>query len=144
MEITARQLERLLTCTILLEEACEKNSIALRTVKLIREKLDEIEQAADAEEQYTRELQDIELPEPSRNSSSMIREYGQELMSGGAGLKELIVLTMEHFGMTQTQFANLIGVNQGSLSHYIRFGTHRDGVIKSVTEFFGFDGKAGE
>ena len=131
MEITARQLERLLTCTILLEEACEKNSIALRTVKLIREKLDAIEQY-------------IEFPEPNRNSSSMIREYGQELMSGGAGLKELIVLTMEHFGMTQTQFANLIGVNQGSLSHYIRFGTHRDGVIKNVTEFFGFDGKAGE
>ena len=142
MEITTRQFERLLTCSILLEEACEKNNVALRAVRLIREQLDEIEAEGEPEEDY-RIPEICDVIGDGKTLPEEVREYGQEVMAGGCGLKHLIGLTMEHFGLTQTAFANLIGVNQGSLSHYLNCGERREAVLKAVTEFFGFDGGAG-
>ena len=142
MEISTRQFERLLTCSILLEEACEKNNVALRAARLIREQLDDIEAAAGPEEDY-RIPEICDVIGDGKTLPEEVREYGQEIMAGGCGLKHLITLTMEHFGLTQTAFANMIGVNQGNLSHYLRFGLRREGVLKAVTEFFGFDGGAG-
>lgn len=141
MEITTRQFERLLTCSILLEEACEKNNVALRAARLIREQLDDIEAEGEAWDEV--DLVDGVDTVDTVDEVAQIREYGQEIMAGGCGLKHLITLTMEHFGLTQTAFANLIGVNQGSLSHYLSCGGRREAVLKEVTEFFGFDGGAG-
>lgn len=142
MEIGTRQLERLLTCTILLEEACEKNNVALRAVNLIREVVDEIEADAGGWD----DLDEEEIPERRpdvKEKSATVRAYGQELLTEGCGMKNLIRLTMEHFGMTQTAFANLIGVNQGNLSGYLKHGFRRKSVLEALAEFFGFDGGAG-
>ena len=66
-----------------------------------------------------------------------IRE--QEILRQGAGLIPAIRMICQHFGLTQKEFAEIIGVSETSLSASMN-GEVRDILLRRMTEFFG-DGK---
>ena len=150
MEITPRQLERILTCAILLEETCEtersRNSIALRAVKLIREQLDDIEAAAGPGESLELPEYQPDLPFPGEHPSGQsdeidaIRAYGRALLAKGITLHGLFDGVCRKFDLTQDKLSRLIGVNQGSLSKFMRLGLRAATVTTAAAEFFG-DGR---
>ena len=152
MEITSRQLGRIEACCFALEEATEKNNVAARLVKILRENLEEITQTAfpgELDHDWDMEFQNAANdpvaqfpPVEADKTPEKIRDYGQELLEYGVTAKDLINLVMDYFGMNQTEFAQLIGVNQGSLSKYINKGERRDAVLTKLTEFFGAKGGA--
>ena len=140
MELTERQLGRIEAALWGIEENAKGRSNTIsRLTKVIIEQLQEAEAEALPEEDLREDLQQ----QNCEKNPAAVRAYGQELLTEGCGMKNLITLTMEHFGMTQTAFANLIGVNQGNLSGYLKHGFRRKCVLKALAEFFGFDGGAG-
>ena len=157
MEITPRQLERMITCTILLEEACgsgaHRNPVALRAAKLIREQLDDIDAGAGCGEGLEPMEEQPDLPglsdpsDPSDRSDgsdgsdkSDIAAYGRALLAKGVSLHGLFDGVCRKFGLTQDKLARLLGVNQGSLSKYMRLGQRSQAVTAAAAEFFG-DGR---
>lgn len=156
MEITSRQLGRIEACCFALEEATEKNNVAARLVKILRENLEEITQTAfpgeldhDWDMEFQSELEKISGEQRTAAESGSasathdeIRAYGQDLVEQGISAKDLIKMVMEYFDLSQTDFAQLIGVNQGSLSKYINKGERRDAVLTGLTEYFGEKGGA--
>ena len=152
MEITSRQLGRIEACCFALEEATEKNNVAARLVKILRENLEEITQTAfpgELDQDWDMEFKNAANdpvaqfpPVEADKTPEKIRDYGQELLEHGVTAKDLINLVMDYFGMNQTDFAQLIGVNQGSLSKYLNQGKRRDAVLTKLTEFFGAKGGA--
>jgi len=145
MEITPRQLERMITCTILLEEACgsgaHRNPVALRAAKLIREQLDDIDAGAGCGEGLEPMEEQPDLPAPSapsdRSDKSDIAAYGRALLAKGVSLHGLFDGVCRKFGLTQDKLARLLGVNQGSLSKYMRLGQRSQAVTAAAAEFFG-------
>ena len=152
MDMTSRQLGRVEACCFALEEATEKNLVAARLVKVIRETLEEITQTAfpgELDQDWDMEFKNAANdpvaqfpPVQADKTPEKIRDYGQELLEHGVAAKDLINLLMDYFGMNQTDFAQLIGVNQGSLSKYLNQGKRRDAVLTKLTEFFGANGGA--
>ena len=67
-----------------------------------------------------------------------VRTFGQELWGNGdATLRDLVTLTMEHFGLSTADFARIIGANRSTVSRYLNHGQCREAVLLACTNFFG-------
>ena len=67
-----------------------------------------------------------------------VRTFGQELWAEGeASLRDLVALTMEHFGLSTAEFARIIGANRSTVSRYLNHGQCREAVLLACTNFFG-------
>ena len=72
------------------------------------------------------------------SKSDEIKVFGQELWAeGDASLRDLVALTMEHFGLSTADFARIIGANRSTVSRYLNHGQCRDAVLLACTNFFG-------
>lgn len=72
------------------------------------------------------------------SQSDEIRLFGQELWGNGdATLRDLVTLTMEHFGLSTADFARIIGANRSTVSRYLNHGQCREAVLLACTNFFG-------
>lgn len=67
-----------------------------------------------------------------------VKAFGQELWAeGDASLRDLVALTMEHFGLSTAEFAWIIGANRSTVSRYLNHGQCREAVLLACTNFFG-------
>ena len=66
-----------------------------------------------------------------------IRAYGREVIAQGAGLIPAIRLIREEFGLSQKDFAELIGTSETTLSMAMTGKKERETLICKMTEFFG-------
>ena len=72
------------------------------------------------------------------SKSDEIKVFGQELWAeGDASLRDLVALTMEHFGLSTAEFARIIGANRSTVSRYLNHGQCREAVLLACTNFFG-------
>ena len=72
------------------------------------------------------------------SQSDEIRLFGQELWGNGdATLRDLVTLTIEHFGLSTADFARIIGANRSTVSRYLNHGQCREAVLLACTNFFG-------
>lgn len=75
---------------------------------------------------------------PCSAAASEIKVFGQELWAeGDASLRDLVALTMEHFGLSTAEFARIIGANRSTVSRYLNHGQCREAVLLACTNFFG-------
>ena len=66
-----------------------------------------------------------------------IRAYGRDVIAKGAGLIPAIRLIREEFGLSQKDFAELIGTSETTLSMAMTGKKERETLICKMTEFFG-------
>lgn len=73
-----------------------------------------------------------------RSDRSDIVKYGRELAAGGgAGIREIISLTMERFGLTKLDMAKLLGIGSSTMCKYLNHGRCRNAVVTAATALWG-------
>lgn len=79
-----------------------------------------------------------ESPAPrAEDWRDVIRAYGRDVIAKGAGLIPAIRLIREEFGLSQKDFAELIGTSETTLSMAMTGKKERETLICKMTEFFG-------
>jgi len=67
-----------------------------------------------------------------------VSAYGRELINEGTlGLRQIIVLTKEHFGLTLCELAAVMGLAHSTLSKYLNHGRCRAAVLAAAAELWG-------
>ena len=84
--------------------------------------------------------------EPSDGSDkSDIVAYGRELAAnGGAGVRDIIVWTMERFGLTKLDMAKLLGIGSSTMCKYLNHGRCRNAVVTAAAALWGDEGKSSD
>ena len=142
MKITQRQLGKIdISCTGLL--ALINSPVGKILVNSIREVVDEIDSNSDSD--LDGDMNDLEyfstdsLEWPSVES---IRQFAQEIRWEETGLVPAIRLILDHFSLTQVEFARLIGVSRRDLEYSLDWQDGRKELLARMTELFGTDGGA--
>lgn len=135
MDITARQIGRIEAACYALAKLTEKDAVGTVLVNTIREQLDEIAETAYPGELDAPDLSD--LPDGDSDWNAEIRRYGREVIENGAGLIPAIRLICEHFGLTQKEFAGIIGTSETTISTAMTGRHERNTLLCRMTEFFG-------
>lgn len=150
MELSARQFGRIEAACAALAKLTEKNEVGTVLVNTIREQLDEAAETAFPGELIIPSLMDdLEDSDVSSGGGTSerteeIRNYGQEILRQGAGLIPAIRMICEHFGLTQKEFAEMIGTSETTLSMAMTGKGERTTLLCRAAEFFGEDGKKEE
>ena len=135
MNITARQIGRIEAACYALTKLTEKDAVGTVLVNTIREQLDEVAETAYPGELDAPDLSD--LPDGDSDWNTEIRRYGREVIENGAGLIPAIRLICEHFGLTQKEFAGIIGTSETTISTAMTGRHERNTLLCRMTEFFG-------
>lgn len=149
MELSARQFGRIEAACAALAKLTEKNEVGTVLVNTIREQLDEAAETAFPGELIPSLMDDLEDSDVSSGGGTSerteeIRNYGQEILRQGAGLIPAIRMICEHFGLTQKEFAEMIGSSETTVSMAMTGRKERETLLCRMTEFFGEDGKKEE
>lgn len=73
-----------------------------------------------------------------RSDRSDIVKYGRELAAnGGAGVRDIIVWTMERFGLTKLGMAKLLGIGSSTMCKYLNHGRCRNAVVTAAAALWG-------
>ena len=76
---------------------------------------------------------------------SDIVKYGRELAAdGAAGIREIIELTMEHFGLTKLGMAKLLGIGSSTMCKYLNHCRCRNAVVTAAAALWGDEGKSSD
>ena len=83
-----------------------------------------------------------DLSDKSDLSDPVTREavsrYGRELAAtDSAGIRDLVVMTKEHFGLTLCELAAIMGLAHSTLSKYLNHGRCRAAVLAAAAELWG-------
>ena len=80
-----------------------------------------------------------------RSDRSDIVKYGRELAAGGgAGVRDIIVWTMERFGLTKLDMAKLLGIGSSTMCKYLNHGRCRNAVVTAAAALWGDEGKSSD
>ena len=80
-----------------------------------------------------------------RSDRSDIVKYGRELAAGGgAGVRDIIVWTMERFGLTRLGMAKLLGIGSSTMCKYLNHGRCRNAVVTAAAALWGDEGKSSD
>lgn len=140
MKITQRQIGRIETACFGLNTLTEC-AVGKTLINTIREIIDEI----DSDSELDGDLDDLNyfstdsLEWPSVES---IRQFAQEIRWEETGLVPAIRLILDHFNLTQAEFARLIGVSRRDLEYSLDWQDGRKELLSRMTELFGSDGGA--
>ena len=67
--------------------------------------------------------------------------YGRELADdGAAGIREIIELTMEHFGLSKSAMAKMLGIGSSTMCKYLNHGRCRNAVVTAAAALWGEGG----
>ena len=67
-----------------------------------------------------------------------VSRYGRELAAtDSVGIRDLVVMTKEHFGLTLCELAAVMGLAHSTLSKYLNKGRCRQAVLAAATELWG-------
>lgn len=155
MDLTERQLGRIEAALWGIEEATKNNNFtAARLAKVIKEQIDEAEEAAQSRgEEDLREdlaLQQDPLPNvpdwrdharPMPKNPECIRAFGR-IYRLKAGPEELIRMIRREFRLTVRELGDLLGIKTTSMWRILK-GQQRDLLLARMAEFFG-EGKEEE
>ena len=73
-----------------------------------------------------------------RSDRSDIVKYGRELAANGAaGVRDIIVWTMERFGLTKLDMAKLLGIGSSTMCKYLNHGRCRNAVVTAAAALWG-------
>lgn len=140
MRITSRQIGKIEAACFGLETATVKDATARRLVNTIREVADDVL----AERDRRRADREDGIPEFCCDGIVFgdVIAYGREIVEQGAGLVEAVRMIRDHFGLTQGEFAAILGTSQTTVSMAETDTGYRRTLLAKMAELFGTPGGA--
>ena len=101
--------------------------------------------APESEDRGTPESGKEPSDQSDRSDRSDIVKYGRELAAdGAAGVRDIIVWTMERFGLTKLGMAKLLGIGSSTMCKYLNNSRCRNAVVTAAAALWGDEGKSSD